>query len=384
MAAVSPDQTFAIVVGVEHYEVGEKWNLDGPAPDARRFAAWLLDRGVPADHIALCLAPLSSNKDAMGLPETVAAQEATYGRFDKLLTDELPNRNESLLIVYWGGHGLMQPDGTQHLFTADATVANKRNIPLSRVMQYLRSSAIPDTAFNQQVLIVDACANYVQSRKLLTAIPAVDFPYGSDVVVNRQQFTLFAARPGEAAKNLDKLQTGLFSRELRTLLEAQPAAVWPPDFDSVATALMQRFAALRNQGLPGQTPGFFSAGPWGGAVRTLGAVPTTGSADPASVTLSAQDKGRLADALLECDSILLRDTREDVLRQLRRRMRNAIPRHNANKFDVFSIVDTCLRYSGGLAELIRTVRVQDAESDGMKNVDTLLKEILPAVYEESL
>ena len=47
-----PKKTFAIVVGVEKYDAGEKWNLRGPAADAIRFVHWLQD-SVPLDNIKL-------------------------------------------------------------------------------------------------------------------------------------------------------------------------------------------------------------------------------------------------------------------------------------------------------------------------------------------
>ena len=57
--------TIAIVVGIEDYEVGKEWRLDGPALDACRFARWLTSRGVPADRITLLISPLPENADAV-------------------------------------------------------------------------------------------------------------------------------------------------------------------------------------------------------------------------------------------------------------------------------------------------------------------------------
>jgi len=56
---VSPARTHAVVVGVEQYAAGSKWDLDGPASDACRIAGWLRDRGVPAEQISLHLSPLT-------------------------------------------------------------------------------------------------------------------------------------------------------------------------------------------------------------------------------------------------------------------------------------------------------------------------------------
>ena len=43
-----PQRTYAVVVGVEHYEEEKGWELDGPVPDAVAFVEWLRERGVPA------------------------------------------------------------------------------------------------------------------------------------------------------------------------------------------------------------------------------------------------------------------------------------------------------------------------------------------------
>lgn len=38
----TPENTYALVVGIEKYDAGPDWDLDGPTRDASRFCAWLL------------------------------------------------------------------------------------------------------------------------------------------------------------------------------------------------------------------------------------------------------------------------------------------------------------------------------------------------------
>ena len=59
--AADPARTYAFVVGVERYDTGAAWHLDGPAADASRFVSWLLSRGVPASQILLFLSPLAES-----------------------------------------------------------------------------------------------------------------------------------------------------------------------------------------------------------------------------------------------------------------------------------------------------------------------------------
>ena len=381
MTPVSPEKTFAIVVGIERYDAGEKWNLDGPAVDACRFTEWLLDCGVPTSNISLHLSPLTKN-DGLALPNGVTAQDATSGRFEKLLTESLPKRNEDLLIFYWGGHGVMQADGTRYLFTQNASSVNKRTLPLNDLLKFLRSNAIPASTFSQQIVIVDTCANYAEPRTMATALTAIPFPFGNSIVESRTQFSLMAASPGEKASNLNTEQTGLFSLELRPILALQPTDAWPPDMETLTKLLIQRFVTLRNEGKAKQSPAYFSAGQWGVSERTLGSVPSQAIANPNRTVVSLQDKQRLADALLECPSIADRDDRKAVLRQIRKQIVTAIPEGATPLSQVINIVDTCLRYQGGMAELLRALRVLDRD-EAVQTLDILVQQILPQVYEES-
>jgi hypothetical protein len=59
---MNPAQSHAVVVGIEKYDIGDAWNLNGPALDAVRFVRWLRTRGVPAENIDLFASPLAENK----------------------------------------------------------------------------------------------------------------------------------------------------------------------------------------------------------------------------------------------------------------------------------------------------------------------------------
>ena len=43
-----PTTTRALLVGIEKYDAGADWNLNGPACDVLRMAQWLLRQGIPA------------------------------------------------------------------------------------------------------------------------------------------------------------------------------------------------------------------------------------------------------------------------------------------------------------------------------------------------
>src|SRR5712691_9580140 len=112
-----PADAMAVVVGVEEYQADRQWRLDGPALDACRFARWLTTRGVPTDRITLLVSPLPEKADAVeeqsqGYRVRAAADHATVR---DVFTRYLPSQTSSLLIFYWGGHGVIEQDGRVNL-----------------------------------------------------------------------------------------------------------------------------------------------------------------------------------------------------------------------------------------------------------------------------
>src|SRR5262245_9271799 len=97
----NPQKTHAIVVGVETYEVGENWNLDGPANDVYKFVKWLRTRGVPSEQISLFVSPLPENRALLDDLD-VTAQVAEYAAITEALTDMLAEQSGELLVFFWG------------------------------------------------------------------------------------------------------------------------------------------------------------------------------------------------------------------------------------------------------------------------------------------
>ena len=266
MAAVSadPQKTYALVVGVEKYTAGSHWNLDGPASDARKFVAWLRSRQVPAENIFMYLSPLDENAGTAG-PE---AQAATRENVYQALTTILPLKNEgTLFYLFWGGHGMITPDNKRLLFYADATEQNIQNLDLNSLLTSLRSNYFP--GFEQQILFIDACANYVMDWHLYGTLPVQTFP-GRDSLTTHEQFVCLAAKPGEYAKNVTEQHTGLFSQIVLEELARQGSDRWPPDMELLTTSLTERFDKLRADGMVKQTPTHFWYKNWDGTERLVG------------------------------------------------------------------------------------------------------------------
>ncbi|HUK70948.1 MAG TPA: hypothetical protein VLW50_19675, partial [Streptosporangiaceae bacterium] len=116
-----PRDTIAVVVGIEEYQVGRAWRLDGPALDACRFARFLTSRGVPANRITLLISPLSENVDAVKeQSQGYSVRAADHATVREVFTQYLPSKTSRLLVLYWGGHGVIEQE-ERRLFYADAT-----------------------------------------------------------------------------------------------------------------------------------------------------------------------------------------------------------------------------------------------------------------------
>jgi hypothetical protein len=367
---IQPNRTYAIVVGIEQYAAGPDWNLDGPAHDARRFSDWLRDRGVPAEQIALFLAPLDANGALMnGNP---AAQAATRELIDQALIDHMPQREGDLLYFFWGGHGVMTADGTRRLFYADASEHNMLNLDLNSLLTTMRSDTY--AKLPRQICIVDTCANYIEEWGLNTTLPGTIFPRGQPLPP--QQFALVAGRAGDRAKNLDVQQTGLFTREVLTELATAPADQWPPNMDQLASRVQTRFSSLRAQWATDQTPILFSYYDWAGNERSLGQPASGGGGAPAPAPIYREldftEKLDLARALLACQPMATAGSRANVLKQIRHEVRIRIDDNDNPLMYTVNIIETCMNFAGAMPELLKVVRGYGSTSNEVQRLDEVV------------
>lgn len=265
ISTVSSQRTYALVVGIEKYNAGTSWNLNGPANDARKFAEWLCSRGVPRENIFLFLSPLDESSGA--LP---AVQPATRDNLYRAITDTLRQKEGDLLYIFWGGHGIITREGSRKLFYADATQETKLNLDLNSLLTALRSDYFPN--FSQQICIIDTCANHVEQLRLTHSLPDEFFPYGQPVRKTREQFVLLAAKPGERAKNITERKTGLFSEAVMEELEKDADSIWPPNMKNIAERLESRFKEWREEGSVRQTPTYLWYQDWDAHEVSLGRI----------------------------------------------------------------------------------------------------------------
>jgi hypothetical protein len=299
---IEPEKTGAIVIGIENYEAGQNWNLNGPAHDACQFATWLCDGQVSPENIALFISPLAENHE-LALPNGLSFQTAMEQNVISWIEKMLAQSTYDLLYFYWGGHGVITTAGERLLFYADATKENKKNLDLNALLAFLRTDYFQARTLSRQIVMVDTCANYVENMGVAKDLPQRLFPNGKPLE-NREQYVLMAAKPGELAKNLDTEQTGLFTKELMTQLVNQPKNEWPPNMEMVRAQLSQRFVELREIGKAEQTPTYSYYRDWGFNEGTLVYAKKPQTIAFSTKKLSIQEKMEIVNALLECASSL--------------------------------------------------------------------------------
>jgi hypothetical protein len=343
-----PRRTTVVVVGIDRYEAGAGWDLDGPVADALRFARWFMSRGVPPERItALLSAPPENAHKADDLPYTVLpADRATVHR---ILLRTVTAAPSDLLWVVWGGHGVVDAEGRRRLLYADATVHDPLNLDFDALLTYYRSAP----GHPRQIWLVDACQSLRDPWRTRRLLPHEDYGAASPLTA-RDQAVLFAVRPGEAAANLTLSRTGLFSREALAVLT--DSAGWPPDPGAVMDRLRDRFTHLRAAGLPQQTPTYVWSRTWDGDEGQLLSLGHADGGGPEQLTDLTPDRLRiLTDALLAVEEFVEPQGREEILGLLRIGVRAAIPRHSRPRLDTISILRVCARRPGALRELAEAV-----------------------------
>lgn len=227
MAEVNPENAYALVVGIETYQLGADYDLDGPARDGLRFIEWLRSHNVPADNIRFFASPLTQNSEVVARAKKygVKTLPATRDAIDKYILNELLSLSScgAVLYVFWGGHGILTKtaQATRQLLFADTTATNKLNLNIVSLQQALATSAY-GAGFEKQLFVVDACANrYFQSLYEVIQGKGSEHQYGSTgETAIAEQVVMFACEAYEVAKNV--AGTGVFSSVVLAALEDEP------------------------------------------------------------------------------------------------------------------------------------------------------------------
>jgi hypothetical protein len=242
---VDPGNVYALVVGIEQYQAGSDYDLNGPARDALGFAQWLLTHGVQPANIQLFLSPLKQNHGVLTEAEQqgLTPQAATRDLISRTITERFVDQGgrEKLLYVFWAGHGFITKlkTTTRRLLFADTDTHNKWNLELDALLQAFQT-AQHGKVFPRQIFFIDACANpmFRDFYPTLQAEAAGEGFVTSGTQGQAEQFALFAAAEYAVATNLAQAGTGRFSQAVLAELQAQP--LWP-DMPELARQIKANF-----------------------------------------------------------------------------------------------------------------------------------------------
>ncbi|MDJ0718377.1 MAG: HEAT repeat domain-containing protein [Prochloraceae cyanobacterium] len=232
---IDPQRTYALVVGIEKYDVPDS-SLKGPVNDAIRFTKWLLERKVKPENIGLFISPLEEIKQVQELDSQLATYENIRRYiYERLLTS---GKKGDLLYVFWGGHGIVtssQEGVVRRLFFSDFKSNDPRNINLNSLINALKLPA-RQSGFSQQIYLIDTCANFWPNNLYQTS--ELGFTPDPRQMVPKEQFVLFAATEGMTAPNEKTAGTGSFSKAVLEELENESSIF--PDWEDLAKRVKQK------------------------------------------------------------------------------------------------------------------------------------------------
>lgn len=265
--ALGPRRTFALVAGVERYDISHRWNLRGPARDALRFARWLTGPGeVPPGNVRLLLSPLDE-PDALDWSDSPAMaalrkayRPATEENVKSALLDELPQCDGDLLWIFWAGHGYLGPRQELMLPCADARPSQIRHLNLDSALRWWRTDLVTRRRFPIQAALVDSC-RVDAPRDARWNFGNTDYGGGSSVP-GRRQFRLYASREGEAAQNDAERGAGRFTEALLGELGQRSVREGVSGLPVAARSIHRAFQELRERGEGWQLPQFLVDRDW--------------------------------------------------------------------------------------------------------------------------
>jgi hypothetical protein len=246
---IDPARVSVVAVGVESYEYGDSISLPGAADEAVRFANWAVKCGVPPDRIVLACSRPANAPAGKEVPQVEAEQK----HLEDIVVN-LAKLTGDLLLIFWCGHGVVR-DKRRVLFSADARTDYLRCLDLDQMLDFLRSARM--TGFAQQVILVDACANFVDEvdsgGNWRDLVRPGNMPGGTqrDSV---NQFVLFSAAQGQTAKFKKVERHALFSDTVLGWLEDTATGSLPLAVSELARHVVDQFSVFRDSRMTRQTP----------------------------------------------------------------------------------------------------------------------------------
>ncbi|MFE1885133.1 VMAP-C domain-containing protein [Streptomyces diastatochromogenes] len=247
-------RTHAVIVAVEAYAGGAKWELSGPANDAARVMRWLLERGVPGHQMHLLASPLAENEGLLAGFTQARRSTADRANVRRVFQEELRHIDVDWLWVYWAGHGVQAGGNRWSLLYPESRTGDPLGLDADNLVSLLRTAHLPAAGPGRATVVIDACRSALSPREHAQAQAPETIAAYPETHRSRDIFLMRASRPGEAAKN--RAGAGVFTSCLMDRLEAasrrDAAAV--PDLTQVWTEVSAEFDRLRTIAGAGQMP----------------------------------------------------------------------------------------------------------------------------------
>lgn len=383
-----PTTTKALLVGIEKYEAGENWNLNGPAHDVIRMAKWLISKKVPPENLTIFLSPLDNdnNRETIEQARELTGSKpapATKSNIREELS-RLQRESASLFLFYWGGHGWITPEGERLLVYADNRQDDERHLDFDDFLVTARSDYY--RAMPQQLFIVDTCANYMPQIKN----PPRDQLGKKDPRFSPEQFVLFAGKLGDQAKNLDSEQTGLYTRELlKELYNLPPSKIWPPDMEVIAYLLKHRFDKLRSEGLAEQIPTYIWNRGWLGdniisPINSNSSSNIRGTKKPYSTkNLSYPQKVELRNKLTDCQGVKKKARRDLIFQELLKSypqlqiIQDKMPTPSL----IMNLLDQLQSHEYALEKFIEIIKIEATGQDSSEEMEKKIEDLETTILE---
>jgi vWA-MoxR associated protein C-terminal domain/Caspase domain len=236
---IDPARALVLAVGIEKYEYGGGMDLPGAATEASRFARWARGCGVPRDRVLLACSTVDGQPAGVDTVERIG----TTRREMEDAIRHIGRQTGDLLLIFWCGHGVLTEEGKRALFTSDAVAVNKRNVVVDDLLLSLASNLL--TGFGRQIVLIDACANFIQDMHFDNAFPPGTLPKGNlrrDV----EQFCYYSAAQGQIADFNRTERQATFSNAVLNWLETHSPQALPPDVTALTRHIDDLFENLRD------------------------------------------------------------------------------------------------------------------------------------------
>lgn len=248
---VPPGRPVMILVGVERTDLPGTVGVDGAAVRIARFVRWLRSRGAPDRDIVVLCSPLPENAphlDALGIDYRPASREA----FHRAVRELRAATDTGAVWLFWVGPGVTDSLGfTQRLFYADAAPDDEVNLDVEDFIHTTRTTSLRSA---RQILVtIDLRAVDLGSLfdpadgddGAARGLPWESFGKGRKVGA-RLVSSLVGIDPTAGRPPDDTAGTarggGDFATALLDVLEADPAAYWPPDPTALRDAVCARLS----------------------------------------------------------------------------------------------------------------------------------------------